>query len=285
MANKDKWVMFKPGTVLFQRKYGKDDVRHTLTEEDCKVRYWVIHAPTWNHGSPANNPPTPDWHVNHDGEIWNIVDSANAFVSEVKVAPLKKEFTSFAVKDSVWEFERDWTFNGYVNLFAKGNQVVYTVPAGTRVRVVDNKMRMAWYRPDERCIVAEMAPGLEMFELLDYDKGKTFAYIPAREASAYLKLVTPGKAKTYWMIENEVGEPLVKKRYANLGNVKAAVRVRGGMVNEIDVSHWIGTANILGSEYFPTDKGVVAVQYDHATKVEVHREDLLEYMTMAKLSC
>jgi hypothetical protein len=283
-----KWVMLKPGTQAVAINYNTRGTVYTFTEEDCQYRYHVTYAPTWNGGSPANNDESPDWHVYHNGESWLLKDSKNAFASEVKIPTLKKEFVTLAVKGSEWEFTQDWTFNGYVNLFGKGNNQFHTIPAGTRVKIVDNKMRMAWYSPQEKCIVAELAPGLEVFADRQYFTGNIIenapVHIPAREASQYLKLVKAGKAKTYWKMEDSQGNAWVNKRFATLGNLKSSLRVRFGLVRgqgyDDDAPEWV---QFDGYERPDTSKGVFAVHYDHATDAEIERQDMSKFLVVSFL--
>lgn len=144
-------------------------------------------------------------------------------------------------------------------------------------------MRLAWYSPQEKCIVAEVTPGLEVFATSAYISGRgsvNGAFIPAKEASAYLKLVTAGKTKTYWKIEDSEGKAFVDKRFANLGNLKSSLRVRFGLVQEKDtageyIPYWV---QYDGYNRPDTSKGIFAVEYDHATDKELRREDMQEFL-------
>ena len=197
----------------------------------------------------------------------------------LKFPSLSREFTSLAVKGSVWEFERDWVFQGY-DATAK----IYTIPAGTRITIANDKMMMGCgynYHVEEKHLQIEQNPAFNMFG------GRV---VPAREVAAYLKLVKPGKVKTYWRLEKEDGTQHVKKNFASLSAVKASVRVRFGLVkvnydNEDSayVPEWLDNSD--GWMDKPDhQKGVWAVQYDHATKKEIAREDLKSMVIMAVLS-
>lgn len=286
MSSAGKWVYLKPGTTGSILRHGQGKKAYTFTEADCRYRFYAQQYPTWNGGSPANNPPTVRWHVYHNGEYWWLDDGKAAVAKELKIPSLKKEFVTLAVKGSEWEFERDWTFSGYVELFAKNNMVEHTIPAGTRVKIIDNKMRMGWYAPMEKCIVAELTPELSMFAYRTYTNGKDVegAFIPAKEASQYLKLVTAGKAKTYWKIEDNEGKAFVDKRFTTLASIKSSLRFRYNLVNTDDLDsglpEWAGYENY---EKPDKEKGIWAVHYDHATDKELDREDMIPYVFLATL--
>ncbi len=275
---KHKWVMIKPGTVIKQSYWRNERKTHTLTEDETKLRHCV--EETYVSGG------TYDWGMLYKGNTWLFENSKTAF-TEIKIPSLKKEFVTLAVKGSEWEFERDWTFNGWVD---KG-EVEHTIPAGTRVKIIDQKMRLAWYHPQEKCIVAELAPGLEVFAERQYFTGNIMenavVHIPAREASQYLKLVNAGKPKTYWKMEDNNGNAFVDKRFATLGNLKSSLRVRFGLVKEAEdatedeyIPEWVQF-----DEYDRPDreKGIWAVHYDHATDKELDREDMIPYVFLATL--
>ncbi len=275
---KHKWVMIKPGTVIKQLYWRNERKTHTLTEDETRLRQYV--EETYISGG------TYDWGVTYQGNTWVFENSKTAF-TEVKIPPLKKEFVTLAVKGSEWEFERDWTFSGWVD----HGQVEHTIPAGTRVKIIDQKMRLAWYSPQEKCIVAELAPGLEVFAERQYFTRNIMenavVHLPAREASQYMKLVTAGKTKTYWKMEDSEGKAFVDKRFATLGNLKSSLRVRFALVKEAE--------DATEDEYIPewvqyddydrpdTSKGVYAVHYDHATNKELAREDMSTFIAMSIL--
>jgi len=272
---KSKWAMIKPGTVVHGTGWRNEGKTHKFTDADTKLRYNVYEE--YHKGGYV-------WAVTYNGYTWRFVDAKTAF-TEVKIPAMKKEFVTLAVKGSEWEFERDWTFNGWVDDGTKE----HTVPAGTRVKIIDQKMRLAWYKPQEKCIVAEMAPGLEILSTRTYQGGKMIrgAFIPAKEASAYLKLVSAGKAKTYWKIEDNDGNAFVDKRFANLGNVKASLRVRYGLVKEAEdatdddyIPEWVQYDEY---EKPNRERGIWAVHYDHATDKELDREDMVPYVFLAAL--
>lgn len=193
----------------------------------------------------------------------------------LKFPSLSREFTSLAVKGSVWEFERDWVFQGY-DATAK----TYTIPAGTRITIANNKMQIGCgynYHLEEKHLQIEQNPAFNMFG------GRV---VPAREVAAYLKLVTPGKVKTYWRLEKEDGTQHVKKNFTTLSAVKASVRVRYNLVKQTNdndsVPYWL--ENDGGYYDKPNrEEGIFAVQYDHATKKEISREDLRDYVFLTLL--
>ena len=272
---KSKWAMIKPGTVVHGTGWRNEGKTHTFTDADTKLRYNVYEE--YHKGGYV-------WAVTYNEHTWRFENSKTAF-TEVKIPAMKKEFVTLAVKGSEWEFERDWTFNGWVDDGTKE----HTVPAGTRVKIIDQKMRLAWYKPQEKCIVAEMAKGLEIFAERTYTGGRMIrgAFIPAKEASQYLKLISAGKAKTYWKIEDNEGNAFVDKRFANLGNVKASLRVRYGLVKEAEdatdddyIPEWVQYDEY---EKPNRERGIWAVHYDHATDKELDREDMVPYVFLAAL--
>lgn len=279
---KSKLVMIKPGTVIHGIGWRHEGETHTFTAADTQLRYFVQYD--WTIRKNASGDLEYDWVVNYQGNSWRFENSKTAF-TEIKIPAMKKEFVTLAVKGSEWEFERDWTFNGWVDYGMKQ----HTIPAGTRVKITDNKMRLAWYTPQEKCIVAELAPGLEVFAASSYTSGRTIAgaFIPAKEASGYLKLVTAGKTKTYWKIEDNAGNAFVDKRYADLGNVKSSLRVRFGLVQEKPdatddeyIPEWV---QYDGYDRPDTDNGVWAVQYDHATGAVLEKQDMSKFLTISFL--
>ena len=278
---KQKWVMIKSGTVIRGNTWDTKGKTHTFSELDTRLRYLVEYDCTFE--ETPNGGLKYDWRLTYQGRWWSFENSKTAF-TEVKIPALKKEFVSLAVKGSEWEFERDWTFNGWID----DGLTEYTIPAGTQVKIKDNKMRLAWYSPQERCIVAEPAPGLEIFETGSYTGGRDIkgAFIPAREASGYLKLITPGKTKTYWKMEDAEGKPFVDKRFATLANLKSSLRVRFNLVKDNTngpdeyVPDWVTYDDYDRPD---TSKGVFAVEYDHATKQEIKREDMSKFLVISFL--
>lgn len=272
---KQKWAMIKPGTVIKGMYRHNEGKTHTFTDADTKLRYWLTE--TYYNG-------TDHLAIVYKGNTWLFEDAKNAF-AEVKIPSLKKEFVTLAVKGSKWEFERNWTFNGWVDQ----GEVEHTIPAGTRVKIIDQKMRLAWYSPQEKCIVAELAPGLEVFAEKQYFTGNIMenaaVYLPAREASQYLKLVKSGKAKTYWKMEDSDGKAFVDKRFATLGNLKSSLRVRFNLVRDSNnpdeaAPEWV---QFDGYDRPDTSKGVFAVHYDHATDAEIERQDMSKFLVISFL--
>lgn len=216
----------------------------------------------------------------------------NVDVIMLKAAP--KEFRTKATKGSTWRFTKDWTFAGY-----DGTLVEHTIPAGTEFTIKNNKTPMVYfgYTPygspevglhwNEKGLEIEHNEFLaQFFKLSPY---QNVQYLPMKEVSAYVELVSEGQRKVYWVIENSNGERIVDKRFKNLGNVKSSLRVRGGLVRidetgsyDDQPDYWFEGDNEWGDNQF--SNGVWAVQYDHGTDKEISREDMLEYMTIAKLS-
>jgi hypothetical protein len=289
LKKKPFWAMIKPGTVIegrWQRNQGK---QVTLGEQDTQYRYYVEYCEC--HDTSYSKASDSHWYTTFQGNDYKIIDAQSALI-EIKIPTLSKDFASQCVRGSVWEFETEWRFTGYVD----SKQIKHVIPAGTMVKVVDQKMRLAWYSPQEKCIVAELSPGLEVFAEREYFTGNIMknavCHLPAREAHVHLKLVTAGKEKTYWMVENNAGTRLLTKRYDNLGNVKASLRMRGGLIrsdSNLDCDdqppEWIADHDNEWGSSLPMDNGVWAVQYRHSDNVSLAREDMLEYMTIAKLSC
>lgn len=270
-----KWVKVNPGTVLLGTGWRHKGQTYTIVDADTDIRYCVSEE----YVGDGNY----EWCINYQGNIWRFKNIKGAF-TEIKIPAMKKEFVTLAVKGSEWEFERDWSFNGWVRDSGK----TYTVPAGTRVKIIDSKMRLSWYAPQEKCIVCEIGPGLEMFSASSYVASTMIvgAFLPAKEVSGYLKLVTAGKAKTYWKMENSEGTAFVDKRFANIGNLKSSLRVRFGLVQpksddeDACPPEW---TTWDGYERPDTDKGVWAVQYDHATDTVLERQDMSKFLTITFL--
>lgn len=289
LKKKSFWAMIKPGTVIegkWQKNQGK---QVTLSEQDTRYRYYVEYCEHYD--TSYSKASDSHWYTTYQGNDYKIIDAQSA-LTEVKLPSLSKDFVSQCVKDSKWEFESEWRFTGYVD----SKQIEHVIPAGTVVKVVDQKMRLAWYSPQEKCIVAELSPGLEVFAERQYFTGNIMenavCYLPAREASVHLKLEAAGKEKTYWLVEDNTGTKLLAKRYGNLSNVKASLRMRGGLIRsdsnlgwDDQPPEWVADRdNEWGSESLPMDNGIWAVQYRHSDNVELVREDMLVYMTIAKLS-
>lgn len=282
---KHKWVMIKPGTVVHGTGWKNEGNTHTFTDEESKIRYCLSEQYTSLQGRGQDLGYY--WVVIHKGNSWVINDIKTSTV-EIKIPPMKKEFVTLAVKNSEWEFERDWTFNGWGN----DRDAVYTIPAGTRIKLVDDKLRLEWYNSTEKCLICEPDPAVSMFHVQNYVRGGgyakivTHAAIPAKEASNYLKLVTAGKVKTYWKMEDSEGNAFVDKRFATLGNLKSSLRVRFGLVKEDrnnedeSAPYWIAYDGFKRPD---TDKGVFAVEYEHATNKELTRQDMSKFLVVSFL--
>jgi hypothetical protein len=255
------WIKVLPGNVL----KGSDTInkdQQLKVSEPCRMLM-----------EKYNDTRTVQF-LKHDGWVtlrWKL--EAHHIYEVLKFPPMTREFTSLAVKGSVWEFERDWIFQGY-----DASPKIYTIKAGTKITIANNKMPLrGTYSHQEKYIEIVPDPIFEIF-------GNNF--IPAKEVSAYLKLVTAGKVKTYWRLEKADGTQWIKKNFGNLGNVKASIRVRFNLVKPVD------------DEYFPDHldnsygwmerpnmaEGVFAVQYNHASKKEIFREDMQSYIMTAVLS-
>lgn len=200
---------------------------------------------------------------------------------KITIPAMSREFAAMAVKGSVWEFERDWTFQGYD---AAPN--VYTIKAGTEIKLASSKMQFRGcnFAIEEKFLEIEPNAAFNMFRGEYLPPGR---FVPAKEASQYLKLVTPGKIRTYWRMEQDDGTQHVKKNFATLSALKASVRVRFNLHKPLDndayAPEWID--NDSGWMKRPDhQKGVWAVQYDFATKMELAREDIIGMVIAAALS-
>lgn len=211
-------------------------------------------------------------------------------IPKVKIPPMSREFLSLAVKDSVWEFERDWTFQGY-----DGSTKKYTVPAGTQITIADNKMKVHYfgdYHHSEKAFRIKNEPTLAAaFQTKFWNSTEIEVWVPAKEASGYLKLVKAGKTKTYWKLLKSDGSALTNKNFANLGNAKSSARYHFGMIKSDDdpnnyadqPDYWVASGDYNDFEKADLSEGVIAVQYDHATKTEIAREDLSLWLVMSKM--
>lgn len=291
------WGKLQAGATVRVGHYG-DFEEHTVTETDAVRRMFKTYT--------QYDYDTPYPYVLLEEEttlyfLWPLpngkYENARAKPEDVeliKMPSVPKSFRTAATKGSTWRFKEDWTFAGYNNSFTE-----YTIPAGTEFTIADNKMPMVYFSRgywqgqnpcigfDEKAIrIVKPIPNMsEMFHSEEY--------LPLREVSAYVELVSEGQRKVYWLIENGDGERMVDKRFKNLGNVKSSLRVRGGLVRQDDDAanynysnqpdYWYEQDNEWDTAAFPTQKGVWAVQYDHGTDEEISREDMLQYMTMAKL--
>lgn len=289
------WGTIKPGTVAVATLYGYG-VGKIGTEE--------MTFPDGETVRRRFEPQSVDTYDSVNGEYFNDYDNlklkfqvpgkfagyGGGFalrpedINIIKIKPMPKEFRSNATPGSVWRFKEDWTFAGYS--FANEN----TIPAGTEIKIVGKKMTMQTFASYEGEKGIEIADNPIIAQFFRKHRGKL--YLPAKEVWAYLELVTAGEQKTYWLVENKAGEKLLTKRYANIGNVKSAIRCRGGLVKskfdetgkeEDYVPEWLedGTEWM---EQINMDDGMYAVEHDHATDKEIKREDMLEYFTFAKLT-
>lgn len=284
------WGYIRPGAKLFiEPRRGairtpgrfftvEDD--HTVSPGEVFRRNFRVYPrfPSWT------DDREDVWLSYYDGDTLYYVYPTDVEVIDMPSVP--KSFRSQATKGSVWRFVRDWEFNGYDTTHA-----YHTIPAGTEFTVASNKTSMVYFGNSLTLGVDEKGLPIEKNDAIDpffrYDVWNKCHFIPLREIVPYIELVSDGAVRVYWTIENNDGRRLVSKRYNNLGNVKASLRVRGGLVNtdpDHDVDRWFDQDNEWGTEAFPIDNGVWAVQYDHATDTELSREDMLEYMTIAKLS-
>ncbi len=263
-------------------RFFTDADRYTVSPGETSRRMFRTYTrfPYWT------DDPEDVWLSFYDGK--NVSHVYPTDVDMIVMAPLSKAFRSQATKGSRWRFVQDWTFSGY-----DGTSHEHTIPAGTEFEVINNKIPdvhfgsgcISNYFVDKALMVA---PNPDLEQAFPIDRWHKCHHIPAREVSAYVELAASGAQRIYWTIEDNTGKRLVDKRFKNIGNVKSSLRVRGGLVDADpinDVSRWFDQGNEWGTEHFPTENGVWAVQRDHATDAEMSREDMLEYMTIAKLSC
>lgn len=225
------------------------------------------------------------------------VDSFSWFEPEeiefVKFKPVPKSFRTQATKNSRWKFKEDWVAVGY-----DGTAIEVVVPEGTEITITNNKMPMKVLTADyhhQSVIEIKCDQTLaDMFASHGYYYAPFANMLPIKAMWDKLELVESGAERVYWIVENDNGDKLLTKRYVNLGNVKAALRMRGGLNKQSGpnddadednyVPEWAESENVWGTSEFPIDKGVMAVKYNHGTDQMMEREDMLEYMTMAKLS-
>lgn len=214
--------------------------------------------------------------------------------------PVPKEFRSAATKGSRWRFVEDWTFAGF-----DGQMVEHTIPAGTEFTIKNNKTPLVYFgwsgydSPhegltwEEKGIEIEDDPIFSQFVIeRGFRRAEACMFLPMKEVAGLVEPVSAGQRKVYWLVEDNDGKKLLTKRYNNIGNVKAALRVRGGLIKydydsdrDGQPPEWISEVdNEWGTERLPLDNGIWAAQYDHATDTLITREDMLEYMTVAKLT-
>jgi hypothetical protein len=204
--------------------------------------------------------------------VWAIGE--NTKYEKFNIPPMKREFISLAVKNSVWEFERDWTFQCY-----DASPNIYTIKAGTRFTIVNSIMpKRGSHNYQEKHLEIDSNPAFHMFGS---------QHIPAKEVSHYIKLIKPGQVKIYWRLEKTDGTQWVTKNFASIGNIKSSIRVRFNFLTpsnkDGNVPDWLDNSDNYMKKPNPAE-GVFAVQYDHATKKEIHRVDLLTYVMLAHLS-
>ena len=205
-----------------------------------------------------------------------------------KLPTVSKEFRAAATAGSKWRFKEDWLVQGY-------NTFDCTIPAGTEFEIVNNKMFINMFRgPELKCIELKENPTISkaVGPVRCYQRRNAKAFLPVQEIQPFIEQISEGKVRTYWLIEDNDGVKLNTKRFNNIGNVKASVRVRGNLIRpgntgdeDADfVPEWIDGTYGRDDDMYDHSNGMNAVQYDYATDKELAREDMLEYFTFAKLS-
>ena len=282
------WGTINPGTVAVAEEFyqGRDKRKPDMAFPDGETirRRFIPYAP-WN--CTLGEPDHGDVRLIFYDATGHSFAIQPDEIDIIKMKPVAKEFRSNATPGSVWQFKEDWTFAGYHD-----TQIEHTIAAGTEVKITGKKMVNVRYGGmEELALTIEQNPDIAcFFPPRSYDKN---FHLPAKEVWPYLELVTAGKQKTYWIVEDKVGKKLLTKRYANIGNVKSAIRVRGGLVKskynvtgreEDYIPEWIDGSDGYTDWEVNMDNGMYAVEYDHATDKEIKREDMLEYFTFAKLT-
>lgn len=304
------WGKLKPGAKIRVGSYG-NFVDITVDQGDTVRRMFQIHTSYggregWYDERGGYHPPEIDETLTEVCFVWpwngkyEDARCAPDQIDYIEFPAVPKSFRTSATKGSRWRFTKDWTFAGYDGQFEER-----TIPAGTEVVVANNKMSMAywagglWDKPkpgidfEEKSIQVEYFDAIQALGQMANSRNNNEYWLPVKEIASIVELVEDGQQRVYWSIEDNDGKKLVAKRYNNLGNVKAALRVRGGLIrNDYDndsiykerAPYWIESDNEWGTAKLPLDNGVWAVKYDHGTDAEIEREEMLEYMTMAKLS-
>jgi len=201
-------------------------------------------------------------------------------VTEIKIPAMKKEFRAQAVAGSVWRFTKDWVVDGYHD-----DSVTHVIPKGTAFKIKDNKMSYHNFDThEETClkihdsdVIGRIFPG----------QRNVGCVLPAKEVAQYIELVSSGKTKTYWVVENNAGERLLQKRFKGLKNVEASIRVRVGIEtndgnDDIYIPEWLSESDNYMTK-LQLDNGLWAVEYDYMSDKELQREDMLEYYTIRKM--
>lgn len=196
-------------------------------------------------------------------------------VTEIKIPSLKKDFRAKAVPNSVWRFTQDWVVSGY---HKDGSE--HLIPKGTTITIKGKKMpRQRYGNIQVISLILEYNETIaKVFPTMDM----SFSCLPANEAAQYLELVSEGDAKTYWIIEDNDGKRLAKKRFGNLAAIKSSIRYRIGLTNfDDDLPEWFMDGDI--HDDFSYENGLNAVEYDYLTNKKLATKDMLEYRAEHKL--
>lgn len=284
------WGKLKSGAQITVGR--RDQAVDITVEQGDSVRRMFETYVRWNkneYQKPDENLTTMHFLWPLDGKFQNARCKPDQ-IDFIVLPPVPKSFRSAATKGSRWRFHSDWTFSGY-----DGTLIEHTIPAGTEFVISKNKHEMArwgsWYTNtrsgicfDEKGLNVNLIPELQdVFPKNHHGE----SVLPMKEVAGYVELVEAGDVKTYWLMQNNDGNRIVDKRFKGLSNLKASLRVHGGLVNYQDgsngdyVPEWLESDNQWSHQRFCN--GVWAVQYDHATDAELKREDMLEYMFITKL--
>jgi len=246
-------------------------------------RMWFDHKP-WRTG--VEHVFVSSGYSDRDRERWFWVKIEDLELE--KLPTVSKEFRSAATAGSKWRFKEDWLVQGY-------NGFDYTIPAGTEFEISNNKMFVNLFKGAElKCIELKENPitSKAFGRCHAYQRRNAKAFLPVQEIQPYIEQISEGAQRTYWLLEDDDGKKLNTKRFNNVGNVKASIRVRGNLIRPTNtgdedadyVPEWIDGTYGRDEDMYDHSNGMNAVKYDHATDKELERQDMLEYFTFAKLS-
>ena len=204
-------------------------------------------------------------------------------VEKLPMPTLTKDRRALLVKNSEWTLDKDMLMF-YGKMVPQVHwpdhmtvqPVTETLPAGSVFKVINPKSHVSYEFEEEKCIDVEF-------------NGEKHV-LPIKFLGA-MTCTKEGKAKTYWKLLDKHGEPVRTKRYANLGNVKGAVRVIAGTFTQQDVDNedapwWIdGSASpgfTIGEGMEEQFDDWVAVEYNTSDK-EIQRVELAKWFVKAKM--
>lgn len=262
------FVKLKAGTVL---SYSHRDRQSTvtITEDMAKIRY--------SYEGLESSYKSDDYPQVSVGRCTYNVTNPDCIAEKIKLPSIGKDTRAQITKNSEWVFTKDWVFSGYDSFYWFDEKAVnkeYTIPAGTTIKIVKEKLKKSYFGLHELLSVeCEYNPALDMFK-----DGKQIL-IPAQELFQYIELVSAQKTKTYWKLEESDGTAISTKRYSNMAAVKGAVRAKGGLVSDAADTYWLAQSNELDF-----DRGVFAVEYDYMTDKEMQKVDMAPYLTISVLT-